>query len=112
MVTKKFRIEWSPSAIEDLDEILEYITVHEGSQVAIDLYAKISSQIETLFLHPKRCRIVPELKRYGVIEYRELIVAPYRVFIRVKSNLVSIVGIIDGRRDLEEILIHRVIDDI
>ena len=109
---EKYRIEWVPSAIDDLDGILEYKQVHEGPEAAVKLYAAISARIDTLFLHPKRCRIVPELKRFGIREYRELIVSPYRVFIRVEPKLVSIIGIIDGRRDLEEILIHRLMDDI
>ena len=111
-MAEKFRIVWAPSAIDDLDGILEYKDVHEGPEAAVNIYLAISARIDTLFLHPLRCRIVPELKRFGIREYRELIVPPYRVFIRARPKLVSIIGIIDGRRDLEEILIHRLLDDI
>jgi plasmid stabilization system protein ParE len=50
---------------------------------------------------------VPELKSVGVTEYRELIVSPYRVFFRIYENEVGVVGVLDGRRDLEETLIRR-----
>jgi hypothetical protein len=43
----------------------------------------------------------------GVREYRELILAPYRVFFRLTRRSVDIVGMLDGRRDLEEILLRR-----
>jgi hypothetical protein len=41
------------------------------------------------------------------MEYRELIVSPYRVFFRIDEKDVGIIGILDGRRDLEETLIRR-----
>jgi len=52
---------------------------------------------------------VPELKDVGITDYRELISAPYRIFYRITGRVVSILGVLDGRRDLEEILIHRAI---
>ena len=108
----KYKIHWVPAAVDDLDRILDYLATQEGPEAAIKLYGKISSRIDTLFLHPLRCRIVPELDQFGIRAYRELIARPYRVFIRVKPKSVSIIGIIDGRRDLEELLITRIMEDI
>ena len=47
------------------------------------------------------------MRSVGVVEYRELIVAPYRVFFWINAKDVGIIGVLDGRRDLEETLIRR-----
>lgn len=107
---KTYRVEWAPAAIDDLDEILEFIAAREGANTARRVYAKITTRIETLTIHPKRGRIVPELKQFGIKDYRELIVRPYRVFFRITKQGVGVVGVLDGRRDLEELLVNRALE--
>ena len=75
------------------------------------IYSKISGRIESLARHPHRCRIAPELREIGVSEYREILVYPYRTFFRVSGDGVGVVGVLDGRRDLEELLITRLVGD-
>ncbi len=111
-MTDAHRVFWAPSAIDDLDEILDYVAAQDGAEAAVRLYDWIARRIESLALHPRRCRVVPELARFGIKAYRELIASPYRVFVRIREGRVNIVAIIDGRRDLEELLISRVMDDI
>ena len=94
-------------AFQDLDEIVDYIAAQDGPEAAARIFGNIKSRIRTLATHPNRCRVVPELRSVGVTEYRELIVAPYRVFFRVGGREIGIVGVLDGRRDLEETLIRR-----
>jgi toxin ParE1/3/4 len=106
-VPRTFRVRWAPVAFQDLDEIIDYIAAQEGPEVAAVVYRKIKARIRTLSNHPGRCRVVPELKSVGVNEYRELIVSPYRVFFRVDGRDVGIIGVLDGRRDLEETLVQR-----
>jgi toxin ParE1/3/4 len=106
-VAKAFRLKWAPVAFQDLDDIIDYIAAHDGPGAAADLYSRIKKRVDTLSKHPRRCRVVPELKLVGVAEYRELIVPPYRVFFRIAGNEVGIIGVLDGRRDLEEMLIRR-----
>ena len=40
-------------------------------------------------------------------DFRELIVGPYRIFFRVDGSIVGIVGVLNGRRDVEEVLATR-----
>ena len=86
---------------------MDYIAAQDGPDAAVRVYEKVKKRTQTLFTHPKRCRIVPELRSVGVMEYRELIVSPYRVFFRIDGKDVGIIGVLDGRRDLEETLIRR-----
>ena len=106
-MARAYRIRWAPVAAQDLDDIIDYIAVQDGPGAAVKVFDKIRKRARTLSTHSNRCRIVPELKSVGVMEYRELVVAPYRVFFRVDERSVAIIGVLDGRRDLEETLIRR-----
>jgi len=56
---------------------------------------------------PDRGRIVPELKAYGILSYRELIISPWRVVYRTSEQKVYVLAVIDSRRNIEDILIER-----
>ena len=101
------RILWAPIAAQDLDDIIDYIAAQDGPDAAVRVYDEVKKRTRTLSTHPKRCSDVPELRSVRVMEYRELIVSPYRVFFRIDEHNVGIIGVLDGRRDLEETLIRR-----
>jgi len=73
----------------------------------VEIGSRILARIATLTRLPERCRVVPELKRIGLRDFRELIVGPYRIFFRIDASIVGIVGILDGGRDVEEVLASR-----
>ena len=106
-MTDAHKIVWAPIALNDLEEILDYIAANDSSDAAVHVGNKILSQVDTLVQHPTRCRMVPELREVGVTEYRELIVRPYRIVFRIERKRVGLVAVVDGRRDLEELLISR-----
>ena len=106
-MARGYRILWAPIAAQDLDDIIDDIAAQDGPDAAAKVYDKVKKRTQTLATHAKRCRIVPELRSVGVMEYRELIVSPYRVFFRIDEKDVGIIGVLDGRRDLEETLIRR-----
>jgi hypothetical protein len=58
---------------------------------------------------PNQGRIVPELKEQGIQTYRELIVAPWRIVYRVSDTTVFVLSVIDSRRNVEDILLDRLI---
>lgn len=74
---------------------------------ALSIYEKLTGRIESLARVPRRCRIVPELKEIGVTVFRELLVSRYRICFRIDGKKVILVGVLDSRRDLQEILIDR-----
>lgn len=101
-----YDVIWSEVAVSDLDQIVTFIA-ERNPQNAITLWRRIRLRIESLSHAPFRSRLVPELKVIGLDIYRELIVEPYRVLLRVKSKKVLILGVFDGRRDMEEVLFER-----
>jgi toxin ParE1/3/4 len=111
-VDERFEVFWSRSAIRDLDDILDYVAASRGADAAAQLYSGIVKRVATLSQLPRRARAVPELKDVGIREYRELIVAPYRIPSRISGKIVAVLGIFDGRRELSELLLKRALDPL
>lgn len=102
------RVEWARVAVRDLDAILDYI-VTESPTAAERTLDRLRAAASSLASMPRRGRIVPELARLHVEAYRELVVAPYRVVYRVAERRVFVVAVLDGRRDLEHVLLSRLL---
>ncbi len=94
----------------DLFEIYDYIK-NSGYP---DTAWKIASEIEEACLDlsemPERGHYPPELERIGVFHYREIHVKVYRIIYRVMKTDVYIHCILDGRRDIQEILRRRILE--
>mgnify|MGYP001573863183 CR=1 FL=1 len=103
---KRFGVEWVQPASKDLENIIDYIS-QDNIDTAITIFEKIKSKCNTLNQFPDRGRIVPELKAYGILSYRELIISPWRVIYRTSDRKVYVLAVIDSRRNMEEILIER-----
>ena len=108
-MSDRFEIEWAPVAQRDLDDIVSYIAARDSVDAAIRVCERILLRIDALKNQPERCRIAPELDRLGILEYRELAIPPHSVFYRIRGHTVGMVGILDRRRDLEELLFRRVL---
>jgi toxin ParE1/3/4 len=107
VVNDVFEIVWTRAALVDLDEIFEYVSDHSGSQRAQKLYTELRSKATSLTELPHRGRLVLELKRIAVYEFREILVGRYRIVYLIDENKVVLVGILDDRRDLGAILVDR-----
>jgi toxin ParE1/3/4 len=103
---KKIVVEWAQPARKDLENIVDYISRH-NIDTAITIFEKIKSKCRTLNQFSDRGRIVPELKAYGILSYRELIISPWRVIYRTSDQKVYVLAVIDSRRSVEDILIER-----
>jgi toxin ParE1/3/4 len=110
-VSTRCRVVWTESAVRDFEAILAYVTTHGGLLNARRLNEKLDKAISSLDASPARCRTVPELRSEALTMYRELIVRPYRVMFRVYGKDVVLLSVFDGRRDLAELLLERVLGD-
>jgi len=105
-----FEVIWTRTAVLDLDEILAYIAAERGVDQALLMYETLRERITSLSTMPRRARQVPEFLDIGLHEYREMIEGPYRLIFRIIDQKIVLLGILDSRRDLEELLIQRAID--
>src|SRR5262249_49234368 len=105
---RSYLVQWSEIALADADRLIDYIA-QRNPQRAVEIWDKIKNRVATLERFPFRSRLVPELKALNLEDYRELIIYSYRILFRVKGNKVLILGLFDGRRDLEDVMIERVL---
>lgn len=104
--SRAFSVEWTVAASDDLNEILGYILARDPRH-ALKVNDDIGAKAEALDHMPQRGRIIPELKFHGVMNYRELLIGPWRLMYRIEGNTVWIVSLLDGRRQLEDLLLER-----
>jgi toxin ParE1/3/4 len=43
------------------------------------------------------------------VQYRELLASPYRIFYRVDGRAVHVYAVLDGRSDLSDLLLERLL---
>ena len=102
----KYKVVWANVAESDLKDIIEYIS-KENPQNALKIFKKIKQKASELYALPERGRIVPELKDQGILQYREIIIPPWRLKYRITERKVFILSLIDSRRNVEDILFKR-----
>jgi len=102
----QFEVIWVDSAKNELLEIIEYIAV-ENQNSAKKVYQNIKRKADSLSSMPYKGRIIPEFKQFEINLYREVIESPWRIMYRIQDKTVVIITIIDGRRDVEDILFKK-----
>jgi plasmid stabilization system protein ParE len=105
---EKYKIKWAAPARDDLGEIIDYIFFRNESY-AIKVLDKIEEAVKKLDVSPKQGRIVPELEKYGYFLYREVIVDYWRIMYKIENDIVWIMVVIDGRRNIEDIILKKMI---
>lgn len=108
-MSTKYNVVWAGAAEKDLINIIEHIA-EDSPQDALNALAKIRKQASDLYTLPERGRIVPELHDQGILLYRELIIAPWRLIYRISEQEIYVLSIIDSRRNVEDILMKRFVD--
>ena len=96
------RLIWTEPALADLDEIAEYIAL-DNPQAASRFVEKVFGRVERLQAHPKSGKRPAELTR---TQYREVVVAPCRIFYRVEKDDVYILYVMRSERLLRPYLLE------
>jgi len=102
----KNKVLWTVTAKKDLEEIIEYIA-YDSIETAVEKYEKIKSVAGKLITFPEQGRIIPELAEQNIVKYREVIISPWRMMYKIEENVVYVMAVIDGRRNIEDILLKR-----
>ena len=97
-------------AARDLNELYDYIAVHDSRRKADYVLEQIEKTFSTLSEFPERGVYPKELLKLGIREYREIFFKPYRIIYRVMDKNVYVLLIVDGRRDMQSMLQRRLLD--
>jgi len=103
---KKYEVIWSNIAEKDLIDIVEYISADSPS-TALKSFKNIKQKASKLYSFPEMGRVVPELRDQGIVQYRELIISPWRVIYRISEKSVYVLSVLDARQNIEDILFRR-----
>lgn len=106
---KRRKVSWHRSATADVDAIVEHLLAAGSALNAERVIDRLEAAAASLGHSAMRGRVVPELAAYGIQAYRELIEAPWRIVYRVEAKEVLILTIVDSRRQLDEVLLERLI---
>jgi toxin ParE1/3/4 len=105
----KYKVIIDPQAKEDMREIFFYVSINDSLEIANKLLDKIEETCYKLERLPKRGHIPEELRNTGIKRYLEIHYKPYRIIYEIKDNLIYIHSVLDGRRNIQEILSNRIL---
>ena len=105
-MSRNFTVKWTATAEYDLDSIIGFIA-EDSIDEALKIVERMRKKAVGLHVLPERGRVVPELKEQGIILYREIIIAPWRMIYRIFGQTVFVLAVLDSRRNLEDILLDR-----
>ncbi len=91
------RIIWTEPALQELDEIADYISL-DNPRAAKGLVREAFKRVDYLADHPKSGKGLDEFESSV---YREIVLPPCRIFYRIDDDIVYIIHVIR-----EEQLLH------
>jgi toxin ParE1/3/4 len=104
-----FAVFLTDDAVRDLDELYDYIALHDAPQKANYVLDQIERVFSRLSKFPERGAHPKELLALGIREYREIYFKPYRIIYRVIDKNVYVLLVVNGRRDMQTLLQRRLL---
>ncbi len=99
----------SAAAERDLEELYDYIAEFDSPASADAVIERLLAAAESVSRFPERGAYPRELLALGIRDYRQVYFKPYRVIYRVLGKRIVIDLIVDGRRDMQSLLAHRLL---
>ncbi len=106
---KKFKVVIDPQAKRDLQEIFYYVVTNDSITVADKLLNALEKTCNKLEEYPERGHIPQELRQTGIKRFLEIHFKPYRIIYEIENDLIYIHSVLDGRRNIQEILSERLL---
>ncbi len=84
MVAKEIKVLWTQTAIDDLDNIIDYIA-NDSIESSKKIFYLIKKKSENFKTFSNRGRVIHELKYHNIETYREIIIDHWRLFYRIEN---------------------------
>jgi addiction module RelE/StbE family toxin len=107
---EQYTVNITATARKDLREIISYIG-RNNPGTALKILGKIEARINSLDHFPYRGGYVPELLKRNIKDYRQLLESPWRIIYRIDDDIVNVLLIVDSRRNVQDILVERLIKE-
>lgn len=95
------------SAEQDLKELRSYVVKNFSQATWLKTYSKLKESIRNLATFPILGAVPPELETLNLNQYRQIISGMNRVIYEPRADAVYIYMVVDTRRDLETLLMQR-----
>lgn len=105
----KYTVLIDPKAKQDLKDIFLYVAVNDNFLSANELLDEIEKPCCKLEKFPRRGHIPSELLSTGIKRYLEIHHKHYRIIYEIDLSTVYIHFVLDGRRNIQEILSDRLL---
>lgn len=92
------KIQFSRSAVSDLEAINEYYLEQKIPEIGLRFIKEIMNDVEALSAHPEIGRLVPEFNDKSI---RELIRPPFRIVYLLGANNISVIRVWRSERLLK-----------
>ena len=104
-----FKVYIVEGAEQDIVDIYDYIALSDSIEKAEYVFRNIEEKCLSLSEFPNRGHYPKELERIGIFEYREIHFKPYRIIYQVVESKVYVHCVLDGHRELQKLLEHRLL---
>ena len=94
-----WRLRWTEQAVDQLGAIAEYVS-RSSPVYAEQLVQRITDRLEQVRVFPASGGVVAEA---AAPEVRQVLVWPYRIIYRPRHEVIEVLAIVHGRRDLRQV---------
>lgn len=105
----RYEVLLTDAAARDLESIHAYISESDSPASADRILVEMSKVGERLETFPDRGSRPRELLALGFVDFRQIVIKPWRVVYRIAAQRVFILLIADGRRDMRTLLAQRLL---
>jgi toxin ParE1/3/4 len=105
----KYQVFLVLDAESDLFDIFAFISSNDSEGRARFVYDKLKEVCSSLEFFPHRSHVPPEFERIGIDSFLQVHFKPYRIIYSVSGKRVFVHCVLDGRRDLQELLHRRLV---
>jgi toxin ParE1/3/4 len=104
-----YAVVLTTDAAREVRDIDAYIAWRDSVEAACSVVEGLGQVVAGLGENPQWGNYPKELLALGVQEFREMHFKPYRVIYRVIDKTVYILCVADGRRNIQRLLLHRLL---
>lgn len=104
-----YRVVFTRDAEADLESIYDYIVEYDSLGKAEYVLEQLLKATDRLTHFPEQGRVPHELQNVSMYDYRQILFKPYRLIYQIVNQQVVIFVITDGRRDMQTLLIQRLL---
>jgi toxin ParE1/3/4 len=105
---RRYNVIWTEPATRDVERLAAYLSA-DSPMRAEEILERIVSRAQSPQSSPERGRTPPELRSIGDRTWREIQETPWRIVYRIAGRRIEIHAVFDGRRDLEDVLLERIL---